>query len=130
MKFGISADIDWESGVREVLGLIPQREFKDFFYTKNYGIDLNDIFIVLMCRDSEYNFKQRIRYVKKERALYMDIMLDSDLFAKITQEERNKIVFEKLIKEVPEIIAKYKFKDFDLERFKEDWTELINSIDY
>ncbi|WP_031457233.1 hypothetical protein [Flavobacterium chungangense] len=130
MDFGLTADINWESGVREVLNLIPNREFSDFFYSKNYGIDLNDIFIVLMCRNSEYNFKQRIRFIKKEKALYMDIMLDFDLFLKITQEERNRIVFEKLIKEVPEIIAKYKFKNFDLDTFKQDWTGLINSIEY
>ncbi|CAD0007106.1 hypothetical protein [Flavobacterium chungangense] len=130
MDFGLTADINWESGVREVLNLIPNREFSDFFYSKNYGIDLNDIFIVLMCRNSEYNFKQRIRFIKKEKALYMDIMLDFDLFLKITQEERNRIVFEKLIKEVPEIIAKYKFKNFDLDTFKQDWTGLIKSITY
>ena len=130
MDFGLTADINWESGVREVLDLIPHREFFDYFYLKNYGTDLNKFVIVLMCRNSEYNFKQRIRFIKKEKALYMDIMLDFDLFVKITQEERNKIVFEKLKNEVPEIIAKYKFKDFDLNKFKEDWTGLINSIDY
>ncbi|WP_031457238.1 hypothetical protein, partial [Flavobacterium chungangense] len=107
MDFGITADSWWETKVSDTLSLIPQREFKDFFYLKDYGTDLNDIFIVLMCRHTEYNFKQRIRFIKKEKALYMDIMLDFDLFLKITQEERNRIVFEKLIKEVPEIIAKY-----------------------
>ncbi len=128
--FGILADMNWESGVRETLELIPNREFFDFFYSKDYGSDLNSIFIILMCRDTEYNFKQRIRLVKKEKALYMDIMLDFDLFLKITQPERNKIVFDKLIKEVPEIIAKYKFKDFDLARFTLDFTTLINNIEY
>lgn len=128
MEFGISADINWESGVREVLSLISNREFSDYYYSKNYGNDLKAFFIILMCRDPEYNFKQRIRFVKKEKALYMDIMLDFDLFVKITQEERNKIVFDKLIKEVPEIIAKYKFKDFDLSTFTEDWKDLIGKI--
>ncbi|OOV20219.1 hypothetical protein [Flavobacterium sp. LM4] len=130
MDFGITADSWWETKVSDTLSLIPQREFKDFFYLKDYGTDLNDIFIVLMCRHTEYNFKQRIRFIKKEKALYMDIMLDFDLFLKITQEERNRIVFEKLIKEVPEIIAKYKFKNFDLDTFKQDWTGLIKSIEY
>ncbi|MDR7212734.1 hypothetical protein [Flavobacterium piscis] len=130
MDFGITADSWWETRVSDTLSLIPHREFRDFFYLKNYGTDLDKFVVVLMCRHTEYNFKQRIRFIKKEKALYMDIMLDFDLFVKITQEERNKIVFEKLIKEVPEIIAKYKFKDFDLDKFKEDWTGLINSIDY
>jgi len=130
MDFGITADSWWETRVSDTLHLIPIREFKDFFYLKNYGNDLIDIFIVLMCRHPEYNFKQRIRFVKKEKTLYMDIMLDFDLFMKISQEERNTIVFDKLIKEVPEIIAKYKFKDFDLASFTNDWTGLIQGIKY
>ena len=73
MNFGISADSWWETKVADTLSLIPQREFKDFFYSKYYGADLDDIFIVLMCRQPEHNFKQRIRYKKKEKALYMDI---------------------------------------------------------
>ncbi|MEP6929841.1 MAG: hypothetical protein ABI850_07505, partial [Flavobacterium sp.] len=64
MEFGITADINFESGVREVLGVIPIREYKDYFYVKNYGFDLIGVYIVLMCRDSEYNFKQRIRFIK------------------------------------------------------------------
>ena len=130
MDFGITCDVNWESGVGKTLDLIPIRNFKDFFYLKKYGDDLIDIFIVLMCRNVEHNFKQRIRFVKKEKALYMDIMLDFDLFMKISQEERNTIVFDKLIKEVPEIIAKYKFKDFDLASFTNDWTGLIKGIKY
>lgn len=122
MNFGITADSWWETRVSDTVYLIPQREFKDFFYLKDYGSDLNDIFIVLMCRHAEYNFKQRIRFIKNEKALHMDIMLDFDLFLRITQEERNKIIFDKLIKDVPGIIAKYKFKHFDLTKFTEEWT--------
>lgn len=128
MKFGITCDAWWETKVSEVLNIFPIRETFDFFYLKNYGADLTDIFIVLMCRHTEYNFKQRIRFVKKEKALYMDIMLDFDLFMKITQPERNKIVMDKLIEEVPTIISKYKFKDFDLPKFTKDWTCVIVKI--
>ncbi len=49
-------------------------------------------------------------------------MLDFDLFMKIEQEDRNKIVFDKLVEEEPLIIKKYKFEDFDLENFTNDWT--------
>ncbi|WP_031454661.1 hypothetical protein [Flavobacterium chungangense] len=76
MNFGLTADIHWETKVDISLGLVPQREFRDFFYSKNYGTDINKFVVVLMCRNSEYNFKQRIRFIKKEKALYMDIMLD------------------------------------------------------
>ena len=130
MDFGITCDINWESKVNEVLGLIPHKEFRDFFYLKNYGADINRIIIGLMCHELEMNLKQRIRFVKKEKIFSMDIMLDFDQFIKISQPERNKIVFDKLIKEVPETIAKYKFKDFDLVGFTHDFTTLINNIEY
>lgn len=130
MDFGITADSWWETKVSDTLSLIPQREFKDFFFLQNYGSDLNEIFIVLMCRHPENNFKQRIRFVKKEKALYLDIMLDFDLFLTLSQEERNKIIFDKLKIEVPEIINRYKFKDFNTNEFSKDWTQLINQIEY
>ena len=130
MDFGITCDINWESKVDDVLGLIPHRDFKDFFYLKNYGSDINRIVIGLMCHEKECNLKRRIRYAKKEKLFSLDIMLDFELFVKITQQERNEIVFDKLIKEVPEMIAKYKFKDFDLPSFTHDFTTLINNIEY
>ena len=35
MDFGLTADIHWETKVDISLGLVPQREFRDFFYSKN-----------------------------------------------------------------------------------------------
>jgi hypothetical protein len=56
-------------------------------------------------------------------------MLDFNLLIKSTQQERHQIVFAKLIKEVPEIIAKFKFKEFDLMAFSADWFQLITNIE-
>jgi hypothetical protein len=109
MNFGISAYSWWETKVADSLSLFVSENLKIFF-SKYYGSDLNDIFIVLMCRQPEHNFKERIRYIKKEKALYMDIILDFNLLIKSLQEERNQNVFAKLIKEVPDIIAKYKYR--------------------
>ncbi|GEM66318.1 hypothetical protein SF1_43000 [Sphingobacterium faecium NBRC 15299] len=50
----------------------------------------------------------------------MDIMLDLNQFLKIEQKEREKIVVEKLINEVPVIIRKYRLEDFDILKFESD----------
>lgn len=66
------------------------------------------------------NLKQRIRLSKKEKTIYMDIMLDLNQFLKVEQKEREKVVVEKLINEVPAIIRKYRLEDFDILKFESD----------
>ena len=86
----------------------------------------------MMCRDPIWNFKQRIRFVKKENCLYMDLMLDLDVMSRAEPETRKRIVGEKIVTEVPRIVAKKKFKDFDLLRFSADlreWFEQHGWID-
>jgi len=81
-----------------------------------------------MCRDPYLNFKQRIRFEKKSSWLSLDIMLDFDQFKNLDQNQRNKIAAEKFISEIPAIIAKYKFKDFDLERFSADLSKFMKKL--
>jgi hypothetical protein len=122
MKFGITSDSNHETKIGDqVTHQFPSREIEDWFHFKNYGNDLVDIFIVLMCRNPEYNFKQRIRMDRKDKALYIDLMLDYDYFVSdITQDDRIKVVANKMINEIPPIIKKYKLKDFDLDLFMKD----------
>ena len=104
---------------------------KDFFAAKDYGTSIVGVSVFLICRDPSYNFKQRIRYLKKEQKLSLDIMLDLNEFKLIDQTEREKIVAGKLVKEITPVIAKYKFADFDLIRFETDlkgWFKRINWI--
>ena len=128
MRFLLTYDANWEAKIDVVLTRLGETGFKTMFEKKNYGASVEVIGIVLMCRNPSLNFKQRIRYVKAEKELYLDIMLDFYQFEKIEQTERNKIVAEKLIKEVPIIIAKYKFKDFDLPKFEADLTKCFKKV--
>ena len=73
-----------------------------------------------MCRDPRLNFKQRIRMDRKELILYMDLMLSSPEMAAATKAKRQHMLAEKLYNEVPQIVRKYKLKDFDTERFVSD----------
>jgi hypothetical protein len=78
-----------------------------------------------MCHEPSLNLKQRIRLSKKEKIIYVDIMLDYTLFMKIDQNKRNEIVISKIKNEIPPIISKYKFEDFDLLRFENDLNNIF-----
>ena len=77
--------------------------------------------VVLVCQDSELNLKRRIRLSKKEKKLYLDIMLDLDEMRQADQQVRKKYVAERLADEVPDVLRKYSISDFDKVRFIEDF---------
>lgn len=121
MRFGIVSDTDHEAKVDQVTDGFPTRALEDWLHFKNYGSDLEDIGIVLMCRNPALHFKQRIRMDKKTKTLYIDLMLDYNYFiSDVTPSDRIKVVAEKIFAEVPKIVKKYKFKDFDSDLFFED----------
>ena len=55
-------------------------------------------------------------------------MLDLPHFLEILQKEREEIIVDKIITEVPQVIAKYKFKDFELVRFEKDLKKWMREI--
>ncbi|MFD2903779.1 hypothetical protein [Sphingobacterium anhuiense] len=119
-RFNILADFYWESKIDKVLDTLSETGYRRFFSEQYYGSTLNGITVLLICQDPSLNLKQRIRLSKKEKTIYMDIMLDLNQFLKIEQKEREKIVVEKLINEVPVIIKKYRLEDFDILKFESD----------
>ncbi|MEN5436540.1 hypothetical protein ABE545_23115 [Sphingobacterium faecium] len=120
MKLFLTSDSDWEAKISRITNLLYDTGYTHFFEEQYYGSSLDCVAIVLMCQDPSLNLKQRIRLSKKERTIYMDIMLDLNQFLKIEQKEREKIVVEKLINEVPAIIRKYRLEDFDIIKFESD----------
>lgn len=129
MDFILSGDANWDSRID-----ISKRNFHSpidyyqYFQRRNYGIDVSKIFIVLMCRETNLNFKQRIRFTKKDKVLFIDIMLNLDQFRIIEQKYRDSIIAYKLINEIPPIIKKYKFKDFNLLAFEKDLNKLFKKF--
>lgn len=121
MRFDITSDTHHEAKIYQFMDAFRATELQYWLNFKNYGNDLEEIFIVLMCRNPEYNFKQRIRMDRKDKILFMDLMLDYNYFtSNITQEDRINAVAKKIIEEVPPILKKYKFKDFDADLFIND----------
>ncbi len=123
MKFGVTSDANSESGLDEVSRAKNAQGFEEYFADRFYDDSGIEMFVVLMCRDPRWNFKQRIRFVKKDNCLYMDVMLDLNVMSRADSATRKRIVGEKIVNEVPQIVAKKKFKDFDLKRFSSDLRE-------
>ena len=126
MRINILCDADWEAKIDKVLDNFSNLGYRRFFEERSYGCSLEGVTIVLMCQDPKLNLKQRIKHSIKEKKIYLDIMLDLLQMKSIDQQQRNKIVADKIINEVSPIIAKYKFNDFDLVKFKEDLKKIFD----
>jgi len=120
MKFFITSDADKETGLSEIIYEINRSPMDDFFVDRFYDDSGIEMAVILMGRDPQWNFKQRIRFVKKENCLYIDLMFDWQTMVDADHVSRKRIVAEKIVTEVPPIVAKKKFKDFDLPRFSRD----------
>lgn len=123
MRFFTTADSNSEAKIYEVLYALDDDGFENDFEPRFYDDSGTEIAIILVCRDPARNFKQRIRFLKKENCLYVDIMLDLETMCRSNLVIKKRIVGEKMVSELPQIIAKYKFKDFDLPRFSSDLRE-------
>lgn len=120
MRIFITYDSTWEARMSQILDALSGTGYKQFFLNQDYGTSLEGVAVVLMCQDPSLNLKPRIRRVKKEKQLYLDIMLDLDTFLSFDLKEKTKIVVDKLITQIPSVIAKYKLEDFDLIKFEAD----------
>jgi hypothetical protein len=131
MKFFVTCDANIESGIDKVIyGM--NKEFDAYFGNRFYDDTGIEMAVILMCRDPRWNFKQRIRFKKKDNCLYIDIMFDLPVMEQTDAGTRKRIVAQKMTNEIPQIVAKYKFKDFDLTRFAADlrnWFEDHGWID-
>ena|SRR2546430_10123451 len=122
MHFRITCDANKESGVGEVVDELsgPTRKH---FVPRDYGSGLPRLGVVLMCRDPALNFKRRVRFSKKDQTLYMDVMLHLPEMIPLPHEERRGIIIDRLEQEIPEILNKYDFDNFDRSRFNSDLHE-------
>ncbi|MCY2928379.1 MAG: hypothetical protein NTV86_02585 [Planctomycetota bacterium] len=128
MELDILCDVHWESGIDKVVGDFSSPNCRRMFESQDYGTGLGGIVIVLMCRNPSLAFKQRIRFVRRERRLYMDIMFDLDAFRQMGADERRRDVARQLADEVPAILRKYSIVGFDRERFVADWRGWLSRV--
>lgn len=125
MKVDATSDADERARVSEGWYRLDDLDLQRALDGEDYGPGLNKIFVVFMCRSPDLKFKQRIRLDRKELTLYMDIFLDYHLMVKGPTERRWSHVARKLYEELPPILAKYRLKEFDTERFIDDFRNFM-----
>lgn len=119
MRLMVVSDANQESGVGEVIYDICGPTHLHFV-SKNYGDGLSGIGVVLMCRDPELNFKRRIRFSRKDKTVYIDVMLDLLQMRPLAHDVRKRIICNRLIEEIPTVVRKYSIADFDDVLFEQD----------
>jgi hypothetical protein len=131
MRMNLLCDAHWESKVDKVLSDLSTAGYRDLFQARDYGPGLKGITVVFMCREPSLNFKQRIRFEKSEKKLYVDIMLDLNEMRASQPDDRMKTIINKLGEEIPSILRKRSIAGFDEPRFVEDlrnWIQTLNPV--
>ena len=127
MDVVITSDANAESGIGDVVFELSGPT-SEYFLTRDYGAGLLGVVVVLMCRDPGLRFHRRVRFVKKEKTLYMDVMLDLDEMSRATREVRRQIVTTRLLSEVPSVLGKYSLGDSDGARFEHDLKDWLGQV--
>jgi hypothetical protein len=126
-KFTITGDTDHRSGVGELID-VTSGPARSHFQKIDYGSGLDGVCVVLMCQRPELNLRRRVRYSRKDKTVYMDIMLNLPTMEAASPEERMHEVAQRLWNEVPEVLSRYKIPDFDRVRFVADFREWIDGL--
>ncbi len=69
-----------------------------------------------------------MRFSKKERKLYLDIMLDLNQMRASDKVSRKQFIAERILEEVPAALRKYKVSKFDDSRFIEDMKNWLSAF--
>lgn len=99
---------------------------RKYFLEKEYGSSIERIGVVFMCRDPKLTFKQRVRFSKRDKTLFADVMLDYQAMVTATNDEvRFNLMKEKLLTKLPAIIKNYKFPEFDNDEFTNNLQNIL-----
>jgi hypothetical protein len=128
MRVFVTCDIDAETKVDSVVYEILNAGLAPYFEQREYGGDFRGIVVVLMCRDPAIEFKRRVRYSKKDKLIYMDILLDYQFMVSSDQIERRRAIAKQLLNEIPAVLSKYEIVGFDRNSFVVDFSEWIHGL--
>ena len=128
MRLNLLSDAHWESKVGKVLDELSSTGYRQLFEARDYGKGLSGITVVFMCQEPSLNLRQRVKFAKKDKKLYIDIMLHLDQMKMATPDVRKGIVVKRLADDLPAILHEYSFEDFAEPRFVEDLKCWLTSI--
>lgn len=118
MKFSVSSDANWETRTDRISRELSKRN--EFFADKPYGAGVAVLGLVLMCRDPDLDFRQRITYKQKRAELYVDIMLDYETMVSAPMIERLTHVVIQIKAQMRAVLFDKKLRDFNKEGFLSD----------
>ena len=112
MKLSVLADMNWETKIDHAMKAIDLDSLSQI----NYGDGLLKLVVALNCRDPELGHKQRVRFAKATKTLYVDIMLDYHYFVGATHVERRRKIHEQFLGQVRHVLEKRRMRDFECKR--------------
>jgi hypothetical protein len=127
MKIFLSGDVDWESRADVVRSELARVDENPFFAGKSYGSQVREVAMILVCHNKTLNIKQRVRLDRRNKILYLDVLLDFEAMKNSSQEGRRRIVATRIISEVTRVALKYKGDDFDADNLIKDFQGWIES---
>lgn len=119
--------LEWDErcGIKSAQAVILLDGIEDFLKDKNYGTSIRHLTLIIICR--AHDFKQRKRYRKALSSIYFDVLLDYYLMKNVEPDERKKLMQYQIVKITEETIGKYKFDDFDKQRFLSDFRVAVET---
>ncbi|MES2948430.1 MAG: hypothetical protein V4858_07805 [Pseudomonadota bacterium] len=123
MRISVTSDINWESKVDHATKVV---ELRPHFEDREYGPGLSALVVVLNCRDSEFEHKQRIRHIKATNTLYVDVMLDLPFFVLATHVARRSEIFLQVKTQLRQVLAKRNISQFNSELFLSDLESILD----
>lgn len=130
MRLVITSDADWESRVGTTLNRLTDFPAFEQFDEIDYGPGLASLGIIFMCQPNDLGLTPRIKLSKKKKAFYMDIMLDLELMKAADQNQRQRVIAQRLYDEVPAVLSQQRIPEFDQARFVADLHRAIDGTDW
>jgi hypothetical protein len=117
MKVRVLYDANWEAKIDHALRVLS---LPDYFDQRDYGSGVAGVVIVLMCRDPELHHRQRIRFERSTRTLYLDVMLELSEMTRLEHVGRRRVIADRLLAELIRTFTARKFEEFDSATFMSD----------
>jgi hypothetical protein len=123
MNLNILCDANWESKIDHALKVLDTGVMNE----RDYGDGLVKLVVILNCRDPALEHKQRIRFSRKEKILYIDVMLELETFIRATHVSRRRRISEALLQQLGSAMKTRKIANFNVEEFMQDLSILLDT---
>lgn len=134
MEFNIGTQFSREFSFEET-SLITNRlndSFNSFFKERDYGSDVKKTYIGILCVSKGFEpffIPKPLKVLKKDFAIEYELKVDFETIFKSNIEERIEILYSELLNQSKEIINSKKIKNFDSDKFLNDFEKFTKLDD-